>query len=427
MRTSVSGIGPLPSLALHSLWHRRGSVLLTVATIALSVALLLGVERLASESRRSFASTVAGTDLLIGARSGPVNLLLYAIFHVGDATNNVSWQSYREIARMPEVAWTIPISLGDSHRGFRVMGTTPDFFAHYRYGDRRPLAFAAGGAVADVYDAVLGARVAAKLHYGLGRKIVLTHGTGVGALMSHADKPFRVVGILAPTGTPVDDTVVVGLDGIEAIHIDWHAGVRLPGAEIDATQARLADLTPKTITAFLVGLHSRMSVFAVQRAVDDYEDEPLLAVLPGVALQQLWSLVGVAENALRAISAMVVAVGLCGMLAALLTMLGERRREMAILRAVGARPMAIFGLLVAEAGMLGLAGIVVGVILLYIGMAFARPLFASMAGIELSLSAPSALEWALLGAVLLASLLAGCIPAWIAYRRNLADGLQVRL
>ncbi len=419
--------GPLPSLALRSLWHRRGSVLLTVATIALSVALLLGVERLAVESRRSFASTVSGTDLVVGARSGPVNLLLYAVFHVGDATNNVSWQSYLDVAHMPEVAWTIPISLGDSHRGFRVMGTSPDFYTHYRYGDSQPLGFASGGAVADVYDAVIGSNVAGKLDYSVGQKIVLTHGTGVGAQMQHADKPFRVVGVLRPTGTPIDDTVVVGLDGIEAIHVDWHAGIRLPGAEVDAAQARHADLRPKSITAFLVGLHSRMAVFGVQRAINDYDQEAMLAVLPGVALQQLWSIVGVAQQALRAISVMVVAVGLCGMLTALLTMLGERRREMAILRAVGARPSTVFGLLVAEAGMLGLAGGVLGLAMLYIAMALARSAFDRIAGIRLPLTVPTATEWLLLGAVLLASLVAGCLPAWIAYRRSLADGLQVRL
>jgi putative ABC transport system permease protein len=415
------------SLALRSLWFRRGSVLLTMATIGLSVALLLGVQRIGSESRRSFASTVSGTDLLIGARSGPVNLLLYAVFHVGDAINNVSWQSYKEIAAMPEVAWSVPISLGDSHRGFRVVGTTDGFFEHYHYGDNRALAFAGGHPFTDVYDAVLGAHVADKLAYRMGEHIVLTHGTGVGAQMQHADKPFRVVGVLRPTGTPVDDSVMVGLDGIEAIHLDWHAGFRLPGAEISADAARHADLTPTSITAILVGLHSRLSAFSLQRAIDDYPDEALMAVLPGVALQQLWSLVGVAEHALDAVGAMVVIVGLCGMLTALLTTLNERRREMAILRAVGARPRTVFGLLLFEAGLLGAGGIVIGMVLLYTAMAIAAPWLADTAGIRLRWGWPGAVEWLLLGAVWLASLVAGCVPAWIAYRRSLADGLQVRI
>jgi putative ABC transport system permease protein len=419
-------MSPIASLAFRSIWHRRGSVALTIATIGLSVALLLGVQRVGTESWRSFASTVSGTDLLVGARSGPVNLLLYAVFHVGDATNNVSWQSYREIAAMPEVAWAVPVSLGDSHRGFRVVGTNTDFFAHYHYGTAQSLAFVGGHAFADVYDAVLGARVADKLGYRLGEHIVLTHGTGVGAQMQHADKPFRVVGVLKPTGTPVDDSVLVGLDGLEAIHLDWHAGFRLPGSEISADAARKADLTPKSITAFMLGLHSRLSAFALQRAINEYPDEALMAVLPGVALQQLWSLVGVAEHALDAVSAMVVAVGLCGMLVALLSTLNERRREMAILRAVGARPRTIFGLLLFEAGLLGLGGILAGLLLLYLALAVAAPWFASTAGIRLPLNLPGSSEWLLLGGVWLASVVAGCIPAGIAYRRSLIDGLQVR-
>ena len=117
----------LGSLALKSLWSRRGAVLLTVLTIGLSVTLLLGVERIRAEARQGFASTVSGTDLIVGARAGPVSLLLYSVFHIGDPTNDLSWDTYDEIRKWPEVAWTVPLSLGDSHRGHRVVGTTADF------------------------------------------------------------------------------------------------------------------------------------------------------------------------------------------------------------------------------------------------------------------------------------------------------------
>jgi len=415
------------SLALKSVRHRRLAVALTVLTIALSVVLLLGVERLRREARSSFTSTVSGTDLIVGARSGPVNLLLYSVFHIGEATSDVSWQSYREIAALPEVAWTVPLALGDSHRGFRVVGTSPDFFARYRYGGSRSLAFAAGKPFDDLYDAVIGARVAEQLHYRPGQRVVIAHGFGGGPQMQHADKPFRVVGVLAPTGTPVDATVLVSLAGIEAIHVDWRSGMRLPGHEISAAQARTMDLTPTSITAFLVGLKSRLAAFAVQRAVNDYTDEPLLAILPGVALGELWGLVVPAENALRAVSAMVVLAGLCGMLTALLAMLDQRRREMAILRAVGASARTVFALLLLEAGLLAAVGAALGMVLLYVALAALRGGVAAHYGILLTLGPPSGEEWLLLGAVIALGLIAGCIPAWIAYRRSLADGLQVRL
>ena len=414
------------SITLKSLRQRRTGVALTVITIALSVFLLLGVERVRTDARQSFASTVSGTDLLVGARSGPVNLLLYAVFHVGEATNNITWKTYQDIRAMPEVAWTVPLSLGDSHRGFRVTGTTSDFFLHYRYGARKPLAFAAGHAFSDLYDAVIGAEVARRLHYGVGDTIILAHGLGGPATALHSDKPFRISGVLVPTGTPVDATIAVSLEAIEAIHVDWRSGVRLPGMTSSADQARHRDLTPKAITACLVGLRSRLSAFAVQRALNEYPDEALLAVLPGVALGELWHLLGTAENALRVVSAMVVLVGISGMLTALLAMLNERRREMAVLRAVGASTRTVFALLVAESTLLTLIGMVAGGVLLFAVTLLAHDYLLANAGIVLN-ATPSAQEGWLLLSVLVLGSLSGCIPGWIAYRRSLADGLQVRL
>lgn len=416
----------LLSLTLKSMRQRKAGVALTVFTVALSVFLLLGVERVRTDARLGFASTVSGTDLLVGARSGPVTLLLYSIFHVGEATNNITWKSYQDIRAMPEVAWTVPLSLGDSHRGFRVTGTSSDFFVHYHYGRGNPLVFASGQPFSDLYDAVIGSEVARQLHYNVGDRIVLSHGLGGANLATHADKPFRVSGVLAPTGTPVDASIAVSLEAIEAIHVDWHSGIRLPGMEASAEQARHMDLTPKAITATLVGLHSRLSAFAVQSAINDYPEEPLLAVLPGVALGELWHLVGTAESALRVVSAMVLLVGMSGMLTALLGMLGERRREMAVLRAVGASTRTVFALLVMESTLLTVAGMIAGVLLLDATTAVAHNYLLATAGLVIDQS-PAPGEWLLLVIVLALGSLAGCIPGWIAYRRSLADGLQVRL
>lgn len=413
-------------LALKSLLNRRGTVLLTVFTIAISTALLVGVERLRGEARASFASTLSGTDLIVGARAGTVQLLLYSVFRLGEPTANVSWQTYQEIAAAPPVAWTVPLSLGDSHRGYRVLGTTGAYFEHYRYGDRLPLRFAEGRAFDGVYEAVLGSEVAAELGYALDQEIVIAHGIGRVSFAEHDDKPFVVAGILAPTGTPVDRTVHVSLAAIEAIHLDWQSGTRLPGRNVSAEEALQHDLTPKSITAFLVGLKSKVATFALQRQINEYRAEPLSAILPGVALQQLWSLTGVAENALRIVAACVVVVGLLGMLTALLTTLSERRREMAILRSVGARPRTVLGLLVLEAAALTITGIVLGVLLLYAIIAALREAAAGRFGLFLGLGPPSPAELAALAAIFVAGLLVGLVPAWLAYRRSLSDGLTIR-
>lgn len=415
------------TLAAKSLWNRRLTSALVVFAIALSVILLLGVERLRTQTRASFAHTLSDTDLIVGARGSPINLLLYSVFRIGDPTNNVDWSSYRTLAADPQVAWTVPLSLGDSHRGFRVLGTDRSYFEHYHYGRHQSLRLAEGHEFEDLFDAVLGAEVAEQLGYRLGQSIVLAHGAGEVSFALHEDKPFRVVGILARTGTPVDRTVHVSLAAIEAIHADWRGGAPMPGFHLSAEQVRQLDLTPKTITAFLVGLKSKTAIFKVQRQINEFTAEPLLAILPGLTLQQLWSLLGLAENALLAVSGLVVLVGFTVMLAALLTGLNERRREMAILRAIGARPGQIFALVLGESLVLALAGAGLGLTLLQAALWLAGPLLEARLGLTIAGWPPSAHELSLLAAVLACGLGAGLFPAWRAYRYSVADGMTIRI
>ncbi|MBL8373694.1 ABC transporter permease [Accumulibacter sp.] len=414
-------------LAARSAWNRRLTLGMTLIAVALSVTLLLAVERVRLEARNSFAQSVSGADLVVGARSSPVQLMLYAVFRIGEATNNIRWQSYRAIAENPAVAWSIPLSLGDSHHGFPVLGTTTAYFEHFRYADSQALTLAAGKPFAELFDAVLGAEVAQRLGYRLGDAIVLNHGMGDVSLAEHADKPFKVVGILARTGTPVDRTVHVSLEAMEAIHLDWQGGAPLPGLSIPAEYVRKFDLTPKEITAVLVGLKNRAAVFKVQRQINNDTTEPLLAVLPGVALDQLWQVVGFAERTLLAVSAMVVAVGLAGLVAVVLASLGERRRELAILRSVGARPGEVFLLLSAEGLFITVLGALLGVALLALLTALLAPLAQAHFGLAFRARWVSADELRLLGAVVAVGLFASLAPGYRAYRLSLADGLTPRL
>lgn len=413
-------------LALQSLWNRRVAATLTVCAIAISVALVLSVQRLRTGARESFSNTVSGADLIVGARTGPLNLLLYSVFHIGEVTTEVSWESYQKIVQHRDVAWTIPLSLGDSHRGHRVLGTSDAYFQYFRYGSSRPLTFSSGTPFHDLYDAVLGADVARNLHYHLGSVIILSHGLGDVSFTQHKDKPFRVVGILAKTGTPVDRTVHVSLEAITAIHEGWETGRRVAVAPPMAEDLRKQDLTPMRITAFIVGMRSRVMAFTMQRAINEYDKEALLAIMPGVALDQLWQLVGVADTALMIVAAFVVVAGLRGMLTAILTSLNERRREMAILRSVGARPAHVFGLLMFEAGILAAVGSMAGIGLMYVGLIAARPLLEQQYGVFIPAEPLSGTEGLILGAVIVAALLSGSFPAWRAYRNSVSDGLLVR-
>lgn len=414
-------------LALQSLFNRRVTAALTILAIAVSVMLLLGVEKVRTGARQSFADTISGTDLIVGARSGSIQLLLYSVFRIGNATNNITWKSYKEIVDSPDVAWSVPLSLGDSHHGFRVLGTTPDYFTRYKFRGGQSLRFAGGHAFSDLFDAVIGADVATALGYKVGDSIVVAHGLGNVSFVEHQDKPFRVAGILAKTGTPTDRTVLVSLEAIEAIHVDWQSGAPVPGQTVSAGEVRKMDLKPQAITAALVGLKSRLATFRVQRLINEYPQEPLSAIVPGVALQELWGLVGTAETALSAISAMVVLTALLGMVTMILTTLNERRREMAILRSVGASPRTVLSLLSMEACVLTLGGVVLGIGLLYGALFALRPYLDAAYGLHLDLAAPTFAEWMKLLAIVVAGFLSGLIPAIRAYRLSVADGMTIRI
>ena len=418
----------LIGLAIRSLLNRRFAVILTILTIALSIGLLVIVEQMRAEVRQGFYRSVSGTDLIVGARTAPVQLLLYSVFGIGDATNNISYETFEELQTVAEVDWAIPMALGDSHRGYRVMGTSRDFFERYRYADRRALEMARGQAFEDLFDVVIGHQVARQLGYEIGEQLVLAHGTGRVTLQQHDDLPFTVTGILAPTGTPVDQQLYVSLAAHRAIHIGWEQGVQRPGGGVDADQARerADELRPDSITAILLGLTSRAAVFGLQRRINDYRPEALTAIMPGITLQELWRITGLAEQVLRVVAGLVVLAGLLGMLTVLLTTLNERRREMAILRANGARPVQIAGLLIFEAGLIAAAGILLGVGLALVVQALSAPWLLERLGLFITTSLPATPVWMVLGGIWIAGVLIALVPAAMAYRRTLADGMQIR-
>ncbi|WP_079437346.1 ABC transporter permease [Zoogloea sp. LCSB751] len=422
-------------LALASAWNRRLSLALTVFSITLAVTLLIAVTRVRDAAQTGFAQAVAGVDLVVGPRGSPMQLLLHAVFHLGDATHTMRWQSYRTLATDPQVAWSIPLALGDSHRGFPVLGTTPEYFRHLRYGQQHPLGFSSGQPFSGLFEAVVGAEIAARLGYRLGELITLHHGTvhldelqdkhRYGA--EHTDKPFRIVGILSPTATPVDRTIHVSLASLEAIHLNWQGGLPLPGLDIPPQLATKFDLTPKTLDAVLIGLHQRTDVLRAQRQIANFTGEPLMAILPSLIMDELWQLVGSVERSLHGLAWLVVGVGLAGMAAVIIAGLGERRRELAILRSVGAGPWHIVALVMLEGGTLTAAGLLTGLGFVEgAGYLFA-PWVNARLSLDLATNAFSADELRLIAGILATGLLTSLLPGWRASRMSLADGLIPRL
>ncbi|MGM0630046.1 MAG: ABC transporter permease [Pseudomonadota bacterium] len=405
-------------LAIKSLMNRRASVLLTVIAIAVSVTLLLAVERVREQVQSHFANTVSGTDLIIGARTGQTQLLLSSVFHIGSMTNNMSWKSFEDIRKRPEVSWAIPMSLGDSVQGLPVVATTNAYFEHFKYGNKQALEFSQGSAFSSDEEVILGADAADKLSKAIGDDIIIAHGSGGISFSEHDQHPLTVTGILQRTGTPVDQAVLVTLHSLEMIHSGEHE---------HSGHDHHNEAPTESISAAMLGLKAKPLALRLQRQINTYEKEPLTALLPGMTLQELWKTLRVFEQALTVISAMVVLIGLLGMLTIMLASLRERRREMAVLRAVGAGPGTIFGLLLSEALLLTVVGAFSGLLLLY-GLQWSLAgVIQSQTGLIFSATWPSASEWWRIALVIVVGFMLSLIPAWRAYRQSLADGLTVKI
>jgi putative ABC transport system permease protein len=450
-------------LAGKSLLNRRGTVLLTILSLTIGILLVLGINHLRTQVKESFNNTLSGTDLIVGTRGGALNLLLYSVFHMGSSTHSIRWQTYEELAKHSQVKWAIPLAMGDSHKGHRVVATTPDFFAHYAYGKKQPLNFAAGKSFTEKYDVVIGAAVARKLNYQLGDKIVLAHGIAEVSLAKHDDSPFVISGVLAPTGTPVDNSLYISLAGMAAIHEDWQSGVKIPAPKKASQQTEQkkdahehehdhdhddeahhehADdhgteeghdehhhdhhAHEQSLSAIFVGLHNRATTFAVQRQINQYTGEPLQAVIPGLALTELWQLVGSVETAFNLIAWAVVIAGLLGMTTSLLAGLSQRQREFAILRSLGAGAWYLFVLVILEVLLICSSAIVFAIALLTLLLWSLQPWLLSEWGIQLALNFMTPQQGYYLLAILLSSVVLSLVPAFNACRRALGDGLAVK-
>ena len=420
------------SLAWRSAWSRRHALAMVALSVSVSVLILLGVQQLRHDARQSFTQALSGVDLIVGPRGSASELMLYSVFQVGRPSRNMAHEAYVALRALPQVRWAVPVQLGDTYRGFPVLGTTPELFevfqtqgARLQWAQGRPFADPQADAGA-VVEAVLGAQVAARHGLSVGDRLVLTHGRSDGLAPDHADQPFTVVGVLQATGAPIDRNVIISLQGFEALHqgmgapgLPWLGGV---GAA--PTVADRAALVPRELTAVWVGLHARTEVFSARRGIERLPQDSLMAVLPGVALDELWQVVKLAENALLAIGVLVAVSGMLSVAAVLMVGLSARRKELAVLRALGATPLALLGLVWLEALGVCLMGMLGGLLLHGLGLWALQDLLRTELGIAVQWGWPTAeVAWSLAGLVL-AAWLAASVPALRAYRLSLVDGLH---
>ena len=395
-------------LATASLLARRRTTGLMLLALTLSCALLFGVEKLRSELRTSAYAAVGAVDLIVGARTAPEQLLLATVFHYGALSTPLPRSTEARLAAHPAVRFALPLSLGDSVAGLPVVGTVPAYFAHLGTPPEGALAFQAGAPFTSDEEVVLGAEAARRLGKDLGDALTLSHGLGAQSFLEHGDHPLQVVGILAPTGTPLDQRVLVSLEALHAAHDGVASGA--PEEE--------------NISALLLGLAPRAAALGLAAQLNRSEDPPLTAALPALTLAGLLRWLGAGEAVLRVLSIFVMVVALAGMLAMMLASLEQRRREMAVLRALGAGFGTLLALLLAEALILTFLAIGLGFGLVHGGLTLAAPTLQSATGLALQDLGPTPGEGLLaLGALALATL-AGLLPAWLTARRALMDGLS---
>ena len=371
-------------LAITSLLDRKGSIGLTIFAMSVSIFIILGVEHIRYQSKESFSSSLSGVDLVVGSKTSDLNLLLYSVFRIGDPVNNISWKSFEKISKHPKVKWTIPISLGDSHRGYPVLGTTENYFRYFRYDKDKRLVLKNGQLFKGLFDVVIGCEIARKFDYKIGDSVIFSHGMANSSFTLHKEKPFKIIGILEITGTPVDRTLHVKLEAIEAIHsqsVNLDKSNRFNDL---AGKSNQQDLTPGNITAFMVGLKSKISTFQMRREINNYQMEPLLAIIPGVVLIELWQMMETVTISLFAVSVLVFVSTCFGVSAILLSSISQRGTEIHLLRVIGAPKRFIFFLLQFETIIITTLSSFLALFFLTISLSFSQGFLLSKLGIRIN-------------------------------------------
>ena len=398
--------------------------LVTISLMA-SMVLLLSIERIQQGTEEGFNQSISGVDAIIGPRSSSLELVLYTVFHLGRPTNNITTKTINDVKQRSDISWLVPIALGDSHRGYRVIATEPNYFQHIRYGNNQPLAFSKGAPFTELSEATLGSDVAEKLNYSVGSEIQITHGSIESIGSKHDDFSFTVTGVLNKTGTPIDQAIFLDLKGYELLHLGWKSGKKVFSLEdIDLSSLPPDALNPKTVTAAFVGLKSKLTIFNFSKNIREYTEEAISAVIPGIALSELWSIVGLVDKGFQLLSWIIIAISLIAMVTLIIASLDNRKQEMTIYRANGASPKFLAAMVICESLVIGLVAIIGAIILVTAVTYFATSQLNLALGISPSFKWTSLDEIKVFGIILLSGVLSSLIPAAMVFRKNLHQALS---
>ena len=397
-----------------------------VALLALGVATITLVILLSHELEQRLVREAAGIDLVVGAKGSPLQLVLAGIYHADVPPGNVPLAAVEELARRPLVRQVIPIALGDSYRGYRIVGTEPAFVAHYA------ATLAQGGMWTAPMEAVLGSEVARATGMRVGGAFPGSHGLAEGG-GGHDEVPYRVVGVLAPTGRVIDRLVLTGIDSVWSVHAHGDADVD-QARDADhardvvtehATSTSAASTSGPTrareVTLALVKYASPVAAASLPRAIN--AETVLQAASPAYESARLFTVFGIGTDILRTFALLLIVASVFGLFVALTQALDERRYDLAIMRALGASRGTVVAVLASESMLLAASGLLVGLGLAH-ALAATIGTWLPAAG-ELARGARTwqSAEWGIVALALGAGTMATVIPAWRAYRQDVAATL----
>lgn len=404
------------SLKQHGL-----SSAVTAASLALASGLVMAVFALRAQSYDAFTGGSTAFDAVLGARGSQLQLVLNTVFHLETSPGNLPWSSYEAVAADPRVKSAVPYALGDNYKGFRIVGTSERLFTDFEAKKGEPYRLQPGGRCFDpaLREAVIGDFVARKTGLALGSRFQPYHGLVYQESAGHAEQ-YLVVGVLEPTGTPADRALWIPIDGV--FYMGGHV-LRGSGEAFAPDPSKEIPAESKEVSAVMLKLKSPQLGFSLDQEINKQGKVATLAFPIGLVMAELFDKIGWMNRVLEVVAYLVVLVAAGSILASLYNAMHERRREFAILRALGARRRTVFGAIVLEAAAIAAIGVALGFAVYAAILGGAAAIVRERTGVLIEVFAPHAVLWiAPLGIVALGAL-AGLLPAFKAYRTDVAENL----
>ncbi len=408
------------SLSIKNVFAKPLSSLLSVLLFGFGVAIIVSILLTSTFLKNEISKNAQGIDLVVGAKGSPLQIILASIFHIDFPTGNISLEDANNLTRNRLIKSAIPLSLGDSYQGYRIVGTSS------AYADLYGAELATGEWFEDEMTAIVGAAVAKNLGIILGDKLESAHGLAEGA-GGHEEHPFKVVGIAKPTGSVLDQLILVSIQSVWGVHAnheahdyeedsDMHEVIELERLGIEVTREQLAN---EDITSLLIKYRSPMAAVQLPRIVNGTSN--LQAASPPYETARLFNIIGVGVDVVNVLGLVIIILSATSVFIALINSLKERKYELAIMRSMGASQVKIFLLILTEGIVLTIIGSLCGFGLAHLGFGI---LVNNMEQIQTSGLFFVADEYYVMLGSLAVGIFASIIPAFLAYKSDISETLS---